>query len=300
MNGQSAGPHVVFLHIGRTGGTTLGRILARGLPRGSVYTVDSARVEGSLAELARMPEADLRRLRLVRGHASFGVHELLPPPVTYVTLVRDPVHRLLSHYHYVLTRPYHELHAEVTRRGLSFAGYVSSGISPELDNWQTRVLAGAVDLPIGACGPETLERAKANVEQWFAVAGPLERFDETLVMCRRALGWKLAPSFAPRNAAPGPRHRADLSPADLEAAVSRNELDLELYSWIFARFVDAIRAEDGFAEEVDELRAAKRRYAPLGRLEVRLTELARDAVRGRRRPLRASNRTKTRPDGCAG
>jgi hypothetical protein len=282
MTGPAQSPRVVFLHIGRTGGTTLGRILAHGLPRDSIFTVDSARREDSLRELGGLPDAARERLRLVRGHVWFGVHELLLPPVTYVTLVRDPVHRLLSHYHYVLTRPYHELHDEVTRRRLSFVDYARSGISPELDNWQTRVLAGETHVPIGECDAAMLERAKANVERWFAVAAPLERFDEAVVLCRRRLDWAVAAPFAPRNAAPGRRHRAELTPAELQAAVGTNLLDLELFSWACERFDATVRGEIDLDDDLRELQAANRRYGPIRRFEVRVTELLRDVVRGRR------------------
>ena len=78
------------------------------------------------------------------------------------------------------------------------------------------------------------------------------------------------------------RDRHVLTAAELEAATGASELDLELFAWICRRFDQAVRAEDDLDEDVRELQASNRRYAPIGRIEVRMRELARDAIRGRR------------------
>jgi hypothetical protein len=113
-----------------------------------------------------------------------------------------------------------------------------------VDNHQTRLLAG---IRSGAAlaeqkppdlDPGALDEAKRNLEN-FLVVGLTERFDESFILMRRALGWRL-PLYVTGNVSP--RGRADgnvtpLSDDDYRAIVElireRNQLDLELYD--FAR-----------------------------------------------------------------
>jgi hypothetical protein len=271
MSRRRTGTRVVFLHIGRTGGTTLTRVLRREYPGDAVHEVDSSRSDPTLAGLVQLPD-DRERVELLSGHVWFGAHELLPPPVTYVTLLREPVDRLLSHYHYVCQRPDHFLHALVARQRPSFTDYVTGGVSLELDNWQTRVLAGDVSTPFGQCGPELLAQAKRNVERWFAVVGLLERFDETLLLCRRRLGLGL-PFYVRRNALAERRARAELSGKELEAAVTTNRLDVELYEWAQQRFDAAVAGEPAFDRALRAFRLANLAYAPWGALRRRAGEI---------------------------
>jgi hypothetical protein len=278
---RKPGQCVIFLHIGRTGGTTLWRVLRRQYPRRASFSIDSTDVEGSLRGLGALPHARRAGLQLVRGHGVFGVHELIRQPVTYITFMRDPVDRVLSAYHYVRTRPYHELHEQVSRRNLSFAEFVRSGLSLETDNWQTRVIAGDLDTPFGRCTPDLLERAKRTIAEWFSVVGLLERFDESLVLCRRRLGWRWPPVHGHRNAARSRRPVDDLAPAELEAALELNQLDCALYAWVEERFEQGLASDPAASAELRRLRALNRACAPVVNAEVRAVELVRDLVRGR-------------------
>ena len=42
---------------------------------------------------AQIPPARLRKTRMFKGHMLFGLHEILPQPSTYITVLRDPVDR---------------------------------------------------------------------------------------------------------------------------------------------------------------------------------------------------------------
>ncbi|MGZ4532437.1 MAG: hypothetical protein ACXVXP_08805, partial [Mycobacteriaceae bacterium] len=82
-------PTVVFLHIGKTAGATLRRILPRNLPRTRVLRLrnPSWSPHGFLSTLpieqfAGMPEAERLRPRLIMGHMVFGIHEFVPRPST--------------------------------------------------------------------------------------------------------------------------------------------------------------------------------------------------------------------------
>jgi hypothetical protein len=257
---------IIFLHIGRTAGTTLNSILDRQYPRRSTYQFDSHRLTESIAEFRGLPEDRRRGMRVVRGHVSFGIHESLPGPWTYITLLRDPVERLISHYQYVRERP-HRLSRRVIEESMTLEDYIRSGISVELNDWQTRVLAGATNAPFGTTDRAMLDRALGNVEQHFAVVGLSERFEETVVMLKQSLGWKRA-WFTNLNATRDRPPRAAVPDDALRAIREVNALDIELYERARQRFEDTISADPSFP---GELRALRRnndvysRVAPLDR-----------------------------------
>jgi len=255
-------PTVVFLHIGKTGGTTLRRVLRRQYPESEMMVVRArARPrEETLADFAELPEAERARPRLILGHTVFGLHELVPRPSTYITLLRRPVSLVLSQYGFVRRTPGHRHHQAA--QGMGLEEYLASGLAQEMNNSQTRALAGAVDVPYGENPPELLELAKRNVEEHFRVVGLTERFDESLVLFGLAFGWSRL-SYVRANVA---SKRVVPSPAGLAEIERLNALDLELYDWAERRLQATIDGEPRFAAAYARFERRNRLYQPWGKV----------------------------------
>ncbi len=219
---------IIFVHIPKAAGTTLNKILARQYGQNRIFALKEPVKGRSLQDLREIPDAQRRKLKVVRGHFNFGLHDLLPQPSTYITLLRNPVDRALSHYYYILKSPKHYLHSQVAGRQMSLKDYVSS----ELDNHQARMIAGgdAASAPIDKCSTQTLEVAKQHLQEQFAVVGTVERFDETLVLLKEVFGWA-TPFYAKANVTQNRPKRRSLSAEELEVITSRNQIDLELYDY---------------------------------------------------------------------
>jgi hypothetical protein len=196
---------------------------------------------------------------MIKGHMAFGIHEAMPQPSTYITVLRDPVARVVSHYHYVLRHPEHYLYDAVVGASMSLGDYATSGLSVELENGQTQLLAGLWNLRIEITR-EHLETAIANLEAHVSVAGLAGRFDESLLLMRHALGWRL-PLYASENVAPASA-RTPLD-RDVRAEIERrNALDCELYEHARQRLEQQI-AERGaaFTRERERFRRLNGLYA---------------------------------------
>ena len=140
---------VIFLHIPKACGTTLTKLLQRWCRREEVYEVGKKPREEHVAELRVRPG-----VRLVIGHAAFGLHEAMPAETRYLTVLRDPVERLVSHFHYAGRTPVHKLHAAIKSGEMTLLA-----LARHVANLQTRYLGGRVeDVPDEA----TLARAKEN------------------------------------------------------------------------------------------------------------------------------------------
>jgi Galactose-3-O-sulfotransferase len=235
---------VIFLHIGKTAGSTLRTILSRHYTRQETFRVYPTVYYDNLETLTSLPASRRGEIRLLMGHVPFGIHEHLPAPATYITMLREPVDRVMSLYYFARRVPEHYLHQPILRGNLDIERFVSDGLSWEMDNGQLRVLTGHVhDIEIGGCKRTLLDEAKRNVSQHFSVVGFSERFDESVLVTKRRLGWKGWPVYRKRNVTVGRRTTDRLSKSELAAIRKYNELDEELYDWVSAKFQREWEAE---------------------------------------------------------
>ncbi|WP_199245677.1 sulfotransferase family 2 domain-containing protein [[Phormidium] sp. ETS-05] len=181
---------LIFVHIPKAAGTTLHQIIERQYPKHLTFTLDGTNPEAAIEEFKQLPEAQRMKIKVLKGHMPFGLHEFLSGPCTYITMLRDPVERVISHYYYVLRQPNHYLHQKITSQNMTLLDYVNSGISTELNNGQAILLSG-IDKRSGNLldrSDEILEKSLQNLEQ-MAVVGLLEKFDESLILLQKTFGW---------------------------------------------------------------------------------------------------------------
>lgn len=256
--------NLIFLHIPKAAGSTLHPVLERHTSKRAYRTIS---LPEQLEAFKQLPEAERRRIRLLKGHMPFGMHEYLNGRSRYVTLLRHPAERVVSHYYYVKRRPGHYLHHHIAA-GMSLAEFASAGLSGEMDNGQVRLLSGHdQDIPCGQCTRDLLDTAKSNIEQHFAVAGLTERFDESLVLMAIELGWNWTPYYLNRNVTKDKPVARQIDPVALQAIEQANPLDFELYEWASRRFQTQLaRRQPEVDTRIAQLNRANTLYRPWGSL----------------------------------
>lgn len=207
----------------------------------------------------------------------FGIHKYLPQPVDYITIVRHPVDREISEYYYIIRTPSHPAHYAV--KELRFQDYVTSGVlASQVQNTQTRIISG-VGGAYQIFGYEKtltsldLQRAKANIEKRYLLVGLFERFDETMVLLKRALGWSMRDIFYRRQNVGNNRPSVDKVAGHIINDIERyNKLDFELYAYAMQLFEKRI-AEQGssFGRELLLFRFCNKIYGHFNR--TRLLEI---------------------------
>lgn len=218
----------IFLHIAKTGGTTLnttlrwvyGPTVCRRIPTGR-----PDEVHRWLEEKECRPGSNID---LLMGHAQFGAHEYVNEETRYFTMLRHPVRRIVSLYYYI-------------KSGWPDSRYASMGLEAFLEsdhraaqsNDQVRIISG---LDPDTNTTEALQRAKFNLENEIAAFGLTEKFDQSLLLFRRMLGWRRPPVYVSSNVNRNRPTVEELPTATVEAVRAQNELDLELYSFASERF----------------------------------------------------------------
>ncbi|MCB8944624.1 MAG: sulfotransferase family 2 domain-containing protein [Ardenticatenaceae bacterium] len=250
---------LIFLHIPKTAGTTLQRILKRQYWPRHLYHVGSA--ADSIANFQQLPAAQRAPIRLLMGHFEMGIDASLPTPSTYFTILREPVARIISYYAHVRRDPDHYCHQLVNEQQMDLETFIRSGADVMVDNGQTRMIAGLLyDIPFGQCGPDVLALAKQNVAQRFACVGLTEQFDESLLLMQALFGWRMV-YYASRNATP--RKRNGITAVAHQAITQCNQLDLALYAFAQEQLAAQIAAQGAaFPQKLHRFQQRNRQLSP--------------------------------------
>ncbi|MEM7331962.1 MAG: sulfotransferase family 2 domain-containing protein [Chloroflexota bacterium] len=221
--------HVIFLHIPKTAGSTLYRILERHYHFSQIYTIWQS---GTLAEFNALPAEKKQTIKLLRGHAGYGTHEQLPGRSAYFTILRNPSARVVSYYHFIRRTPHHYCHHQIIKNQWTLPQFLENKADPMADNAQTRLLAGlssGQEVPFGTMTEAHLQRAKTHLRE-MAVVGLTERFDETLFLLKDVFSWQKL-HYARQNVTNPTKQSADLAPETLEALQKVNHFDWALYDY---------------------------------------------------------------------
>ncbi len=164
------------------------------------------------------------------GHFQYGIHEFFPQEYTYVTIVRDPVDRVISHYHYLLqTQP------EITFDGsaaISLTEMLELRRTVNLDNLMVRCFSGVDenDVPPGHVDQRVYDLAVEHVRTRFKFVGYQDRADEAYTSLQKRFNWKPRASLEVVNK--GERYRESTGESTRAIIEHFNQWDCRLYSKI--------------------------------------------------------------------
>ena len=248
---------IIFTHVPRSAGTTLITILEReyGSDRQFYFYVREkfGTTSDAMEEFMSLAEEKRRRLKVLQGHMSFGLHRYYDQH-TYIALFREPVERTISYYYYIIKQPAHYLHSIVLGNRMGLEEFIKSGLSTEFDNILTRQISGVEGVPYGKCTAKMLETAKLNLVRQYAVAGLTERFDETVILMKQLFGWRY-PLYTKRNVQNNKPVKEKIPEATIRLIEQTNALDIELYRFAKKKFVQLVAEQDGsFHDELNNLK----------------------------------------------
>lgn len=252
-------PMLFFLHLPRTGGTTLNTVLRANFAPESILSIYQREDYARCRELS---DAELAPIRLIIGHL---MPQSVNPPRFYdreiriFTLLREPVARIISEYRFQKLWPKNHLYARLNDGSVSFRDYLTSrekGLRYRGRNFMTHTLAHCFreDVP----GDELLELARRNLESLFFF-GVQDHFDACLLMLADRIGLKEL-FYEPQNML-NPAAAPAISDEDRALAAECNSLDAALYRWARERVeADMAAAGPGLAARLQLFQAINARF----------------------------------------
>lgn len=228
---------LMVVHIPKAAGTTLRVIMERQYPQTFSIGHD---IPAERERLGAMPDKDKRSLGAVFGHMCWGWHTELAEgqEYQYLTMLREPMERVLSLYAHCRLREHH-LGAAV--QGMDLREFLTSGVTQTCDNGMVRQLCWAdvfwrdpyhdMAIPHDEVKQHHLAAAKANLDR-CAVVGLAEDFDAMLAVCQSQLGWRI-PAYENKNVTNWTRLKLEeLDARTMEALEHHTRLDRELYEYV--------------------------------------------------------------------
>lgn len=240
-------PVLFFQHIRKTAGTSLRQVIhsnygptgtmgGRHVVNGAPPTYDPAVMRGWVADLLEAMSGDERdSIVCVAAHGANHLMHQIDRPTRAITILRDPLDRVMSRYHFSKSgRPYslEELYGDADRilddpdirpRSQYFNGQSRSLMEP---------LFG-VEIPELPCTQGPPDDASTYRERLFALlderylVGLQDRFEESVEFFGRQFGWKDV--FVP-HAKVNDRRPREMSDDTLSSEIlAYNWLDQELY-----------------------------------------------------------------------
>jgi hypothetical protein len=202
---------IIFIHIPKTGGTTLKDILIRDYGEDNYYEDTSD---------FGVPDISSIDKQLISGHISFNYS--LDSNIL-LTMLRNPIDRIISHYRHVLYNDHPS--KQYAEKGLEY--YATNPHHPQLDNGMIRQIINKMDLPVGSINRLHLNKA-INKLSSFTSVGILEQFDD-FIADLFLKGIIKSTDYDIKN-----RSDVDVSsvltPMAEAAIINNNRFDIELYN----------------------------------------------------------------------
>lgn len=221
---------LAFLHIEKAAGTTLNHILRRNFFPSYMDVRPFSRKSNR-----RFTAKDLHKalainpfLYCISGHSISPTEDLgvTRRDIDYITLLRNPVKRYISCFHYTL---------RVLGRENTFDRYLHS---EDTANCQTKKIAGCANVDL----------AKEILKERFLLVGIAEEFDAFLLLLQHRLRPRpFVPLYIRQNIT-ADHFQPDIPKATDEekaAAEERNQLDMELFDFVRSDILPRQRREYG-------------------------------------------------------
>jgi hypothetical protein len=257
-------PTAFFLHLPKTGGTSLRKMLQRRLGRASMLEIYSWHAEQDLLGADR---SVVEAHRLVAGH--FRVDAWLPfEDLPLITMLREPVDRVASHYRYGRSWDQARFHDESC--AMSLREFALADLDRSLNNCQTHCLCTATvaihadelraSPPFGGLTSDDAEEAIGYLQRPNVLPGLSEAFAEAVALSCVWLDLE-PPSLEEANRSTD--RAGDSLGADARSAIAaKNALDVRVYDAARDSFWDKWRDAGEDARRALRRVQAQRSFTP--------------------------------------
>lgn len=213
---------MIFLHLPKTAGTTFREVLLRH-PTLSVHLVRGGHPEivEAIRERPVYVKTLVRRHDVVMGHLIFDRRpfEALAGRIFFVSLLRDPIARAISHYKHVRRTAEHPLHQDLQPLSFDRAFNEHERFRMQVTNNQIRSL----------CRQPNLADFDRITRRHRFILGRQDQFDAFLEYLEATFGITL-PRVPPTNVAPENDADPEISPETMAALAAANESDITLFN----------------------------------------------------------------------
>lgn len=221
---------ILFNHVPKAGGTSLIHFFTEifGAERVFRHKARDSRTDTYSPGIETLSRDELSKYRFFAGHFEYGHHRLFDCPVRYLGVVREPMERAFSHYHFLRKHGPRNLREQAL--SMSFEEYLAFRLrlkdNPMVSSAQIRILTGQSDL----------EQAKKIVAREYIGCCTIAQLDDMQRSLARYYG---RPDLSPRNVNKTTKDSGgmmQISPDLMKELDQRFALDREFIDWVGKKF----------------------------------------------------------------
>ena len=224
----------VFSHIPKTAGSSLESYLAQGFELKDILHINAP-------DLNRLPQVMYLKNKfpkLIMGHHPIHalLYQLLPDnEIVHLTMLREPLARVISYYNYITTREYHALHKQI--KNLTFESFLAQNNMVELKNGQAKRLAGFLHSEQQISDNDLYFKAKYVIDNCFSLVGVTEYFNQFHQLLGKQCGVTYN-KLPPINRSKIKVQLKDLSQTQIKIMRQNNKVDIQLYDYVKLKFLE--------------------------------------------------------------
>jgi len=229
----------VFSHIPKTAGTSLESYLLQAFSFKDVLHVNAP----DLNNLPQCVYLKNKYAKFITGHHPIHgmLYQLLADEkIVHLSMMREPLARVVSYYNYIASREYHALHKQI--KDLSFDGFLKQDELVELNNGQARRMAGFLHSDEKIKDHDLYYKAKYIVDHCFSLIGVTECFKQFHQLLAKKCGIAFH-HLPPINRSKIKLQLADLSQQQCTTITQRNKVDIQLYQYVKSKFMKYYEGE---------------------------------------------------------
>lgn len=220
---------ILFDHLPKCGGSSLNIYLEAHYPRRKTFSINGLDPTASVKRFKRFSQSKRHGYDLINGHLANDLMEYVHPDCLKITMLREPVDRIISHYYFARWSPSHYLHAALRESDMSLKDYAASDLSEELRNWYTTHFTGLTAAEAEKNPEAAVNRAIDAVLNQFDIIGFVDAFSSFTDVLRARAGFRYAYQGRKVNLTPGRAGIRDVPETALSTIRQANHLDIMLY-----------------------------------------------------------------------